>query len=223
VAPVLQAELAEVVANERNAEQIAGQVGWLALQQSEVSRLQLQKDQLVFLKKEADEQLSQYGKEEATLAAQINHADEIIRAAERAGDLAQANRNAEVSAAGRVAWGHLPSLIAEATAHRDNAARELVKVESDLAAAVAYVRQATDEISRIEALSGTGVPWDAPASPVREIPSGLGPLGEWRLRQIVEDNQALLTEPLFRMDGAEIRPRDPKPKSWKNDLGKGKR
>jgi hypothetical protein len=118
----------------------------------------------------------------------------------------------------------LPSLIAEATAHRDNAARELAAVEADLATATAYVRQATDEISRIEVLSGTGVPWDAPASPVREVPSGLGPLGEWRLRQIVEDNQALLTEPLFRMDGEEIRPpRDPKPKSWKNDLGKGKK
>jgi hypothetical protein len=115
-------------------------------------------------------------------------------------------------------------MLATAQANRDAAASQLPAAESELAAAEAYVSQAEDECTRIEALSGTGVPWDKPAPPApREWPSGLGLGGEMILKQLIHDNQAYLTTPLVTKVGEEIRPRDPKVKSWKNDLGKGKR
>jgi chromosome segregation ATPase len=213
--PALQEELENARTDARNAEQIAVLAGWRDLQAVEASRARLVVEQIQYLLGEAESEISRLTATGDSLNDRVLAGNALVVAAITAGDAAAAERNqAAINDAGQ-ALARTASMLATAQANRDAAEAQLPAAASELAVAEGYVSQAEDECTRIEALSGTGVPWDAPAPAApREWPSGLGLGGEMILRQILEDNMRYLTTPLVRKVGEEIRPRDPKPKSW---------
>jgi len=217
--PALQEELEAARTDARNAEQIAGQRGWLAVQQAEADRVRLNVEQLRFLVSEADAEIARLTATGDSLNDRVLAGNAAVVAAIKAGDAAAAERNqAAVNDAGQ-ALAKVPGMIAAAQSHKSAAEQELAVAEQELAVAEGYVAIAMAEIERIESLP-SGVAWDKPAPRApREIPSGLGFGGEMIWKQMQEDAQKAL-EPQFRLVGErQIRPaRDPsdrKPKSWK--------
>ena len=214
--PALAEELENARTDERNLQQIELQRNWAAVQQGEADRIRLTVEQLRFLVSEADAEIAKLTATGDELNQRVLAGNETVVAAITAGDAAAAERNqSAVNSAGQ-ALAKIPSMIATAESHKAAAASQLPAAESELAVAEAYVANATAEIARIDALIGTGVPWDQPNPPAPRVwPSGLGLGGEMILRQILEDNMRYLTTPLVTKVGEEIRPRDTRRKTWK--------
>ena len=153
------------------------------------------------------------------LNAEVLTASAAVEAALTDGDAGAAQRwQSKMNTVGQT-LAHLPGMLALAEAHKAAAAAQLPAAEHELSVAENYVANAEAEISRIENL-GPAAAWDQPAPPApREIPSGLGFLGEMVLRQRNAETTESLTslktvignEPMVRSRGRANR----KDKSWK--------
>jgi chromosome segregation ATPase len=220
IGAALEGELEDARTEARNAEQIAGQQAWLAVQQTKADVARLAVGQLQFLVGEADAEIARLTATGDKLMARVSAGNATVIAAISAGDAAAAERNqAAVNDAGQ-ALAKIPEMLSEALANKTAAEAQLQTPARDLANAESSVRNVAADIARLESLSGSGVPWDQPAPPApparRNVPSGLGVGGEMILRQRIEETTKAIYEPVVRWRGEpQIKPPRGRDKSWK--------